>query len=118
MKILVIDDLRNFIEDYPDDEIYVARTSEEALRLFQEHDSFNLVYFDHDLGWEDTTRVVASMLEEKAFFGEQFPIGECFVHTANSVGAKWLMSALKSAGYKVSRIDAEKLFISEIPVVE
>lgn len=111
---LLIDDLRDFkVDAVPAGvEVVIARTSAEGLQAIAERpQGFDKVFFDHDLGGEDTTRPVALELEERAYFGNAYPIGEVVIHTSNSVGAQWLGSSLGRV-YTTRNIFAGDLFTS------
>lgn len=112
MRILVIDDIRNLRAEFAaDHEVHVARNSQEAFDLIETLGKFDIMCFDHDLGGDDTTRPVVSMLEERGFLGNPVPIGHCIVHTANISGAAWIMSGLKAAGYDPVRVYAGDYFL-------
>lgn len=109
---LLIDDLRDFKEGAVPEgvELTIARTSAEALSAIREsRDGFTKVFFDHDLGGDDTTRPVALHLEEMAFLGETYPIDEVIIHTSNSVGAQYLTASLERA-YPLRSIFAGDIF--------
>jgi len=114
MSILLIDDLRDFREEYKPDNYDIARTSEEAIQLLSENE-YDTVYWDHDLGGDDTTMEVVSWLLRRSIEGDRKNIGTCYVHTSNPVGAVNLKNAFESRYllYKVIRIDASQLFIVE-----
>lgn len=109
---LLIDDLRNFKENaVPNDvEVIIARDSAQALTIIQENpQGFTKVFFDHDLGGDDTTRPVALHLEEQAFLGDAYPIEEVVIHTSNSVGAQYLRASLERS-YPTRSIFAGDIF--------
>lgn len=111
-RYLLIDDIRNFIpEVVAGAEVVVARDSDSALCALQENRDrgFDMIFFDHDLGENDTTRRVAVMLEEMAFNGSPYPVGTVVVHTSNSVGRSWLVASL-GRSYRVRTVDALTLF--------
>lgn len=110
MKILVIDDLRNPLEWMKNDnDIVIARTSDDAMEILQGETAFDQIYFDHDLGGDDTTRPAALYLEELAYFGNAYPVGEVIVHTSNSTGGDWIVRGLKDH-YNVKRVFAGDYF--------
>lgn len=111
MRILVIDDLRNLRDDFAaDHEVVIARTSKDGLDALNGGTDFDMVFFDHDLGGDDTARPVVAFLEEKSFFNERVNIGHCVVHTSNISGGDWIMSGLKAAGYMAQRVYAGDYF--------
>lgn len=89
MRRLVIDDLR--IMRFP---ARYARTSAAAIEALADPAGYDEVWFDHDLGGDDTTRPVALWLEEQAFHGRGVAIGRCVVHTDNPVGRDVLRDQL------------------------
>ena len=100
MRRLVIDDLRVMVFDA----VY-ARTSAAAIDLLGRDGTFDEVWFDHDLGGDDTTRPVALWLLERAFYGRAVPIGRCIVHTDNAPGRDHLRAQLGSH-YETLSVDA------------
>ncbi|WP_234326351.1 cyclic-phosphate processing receiver domain-containing protein [Streptomyces sp. NRRL S-495] len=81
----------------------IARTSQEGVRLLEEHrDSYvDELWLDHDLGGDDTVMPVVTLLEQAAFDGRPFRIGEVLVHSANPVAPQpW--SGRSSAGATAS----------------
>lgn len=89
---MYIDDIRNPPEG---DDWIIFRDSESALDFLQKNlNNVEMISFDHDLGGDDTTRIVASFLEEKAYWeGKKLKI-KTKVHSANPVGKAWLQKAL------------------------
>ena len=116
-RILVIDDLRSFTDEalssaeFKNAEITYARTSDEGMQELKGHDDhyFDVIYFDHDLGGEDTTKPVALYLEEKAYFGAPYD-AKIVIHSSNSAGVNWLAQSLRH--YDVKIIDARECFHS------
>ena len=105
MKILVIDDVR--VMDF---ECEYARNSQEGAYKLAFNGPWDEVWFDHDLGGDDTTRSIVIGLESAAMMNMKIPkIGKCIVHTSNSSARNWLVDGLKNAGYEV--------FITNPPVV-
>lgn len=99
MKALLIDDLRSPLPDFArEHDFAIVRTSQEALDLLSTHPVFDAVFFDHDLGGDDTTRRVATFLREQDFLGQKVQVGEYYIHTANPVGGKWLTMELNGLG--------------------
>lgn len=111
MRILLVDDLRNFRPEISKTHsVMIARTSKDALSILSEDpDGFDAIFLDHDLGGEDTTRPIAFYLEEKAFLEDWYPVGRIFIHTSNSVGRKWIYDSL-NRGYSVNLVDASVYF--------
>ena len=110
MRVLLIDDLRDFIN--PPAKYDIARTSDEAIHLLSVN-SYTGVFWDHDGGGEDTTMKVVSWLLENAIQDNRIEIGDCIIHTANPVGAVNLKNALESRFlmYKTIRLNAPDYFI-------
>ena len=114
---MVIDDIRNPLPDHDmfsgDNDVLIARTSIEALSMLEDNRKHGLsaLFLDHDLGADDTTRCIASMLEERAFFSNPYPVDTIYIHTSNSVGRKWIADAL-SRFYRVVMVDAGQFFTS------
>jgi len=54
MKILFVDDSqerRDFMrKSFPDDIVFTAETSENAIKHMQSEKDFDIIYLDHDLG--------------------------------------------------------------------
>lgn len=97
---LVIDDVRNF--KFP--AVY-ARSSLEALNILTPSSEWDEVWFDHDLGGDDTIYPVIHFIEECAFFGRVLPIKQVVIHTSNPVGRKMIDRALQPL-YSVMHVDA------------
>lgn len=98
MKRLVIDDVRimNFDCTY-------ARNSEEGIAdLFEPWDE---VWFDHDLGGDDTIYPVILYIMETAFYGRILPLGKVVIHTDNPVGRAMIEQQL-GRYYKVVHVNA------------
>lgn len=86
---LYIDDIRN--PDTSKDWI-IVRSSSEAINFINKNGIPNFISFDHDLGGEDTARIVVNhLIEEVLNKNLAFPPGFTFkVHSANPVGAEWI----------------------------
>jgi NAD+-processing family protein with receiver domain len=82
---LWVDDLR----DPPAADWAVARTSAEAIERLAAG-GYDELSLDHDLGGDDTTRVVVRWLCDHP---DRWP-GEVRVHTANPVGREWLLGMI------------------------
>lgn len=111
MTTVVIDDLRNLLPEHvPSSGLVVARTSQAALTVLASLSEVDTIYFDHDLGGDDTTRPVVAYLEERAFFGNPLPVRSCVVHTSNISGGDWIMAGLRAAGYAPVRVHSSEFF--------
>jgi hypothetical protein len=99
-RIVLIDDLRSFVDGRP---AQVARTSVEGVEALERHRARRLdeLWLDHDLGGEDTIWPVVELLERAAFDGDPFDIGTIYVHSANPPGAAKIRQALERWGYHV-----------------
>lgn len=102
MEILVIDDLRSL----PGSAVTYARTSAAALDLLELPGGWDEVWFDHDLGGDDTTIPVLDRICELAASGTPVRIGLAVIHTSNSSGRDTLRRSLERWGYPVRVIDA------------
>lgn len=91
--ILFIDDERSL----DGEDVEIARTSKDALQLLAEN-SYSEIWFDHDLGGDDTTIPVVDYLAEMAFNGNPYP-ARMVIHTANPVGRENIKRALERWGY-------------------
>lgn len=81
MNNLWIDDLRPAPEGW-----LWAKTSQEAIAAIDANDNFSMISFDHDLGGDDTSRVVVLWLCEH---DDKWP-ASAKVHSMNPIGAEWL----------------------------
>jgi hypothetical protein len=98
---LVIDDLRT----HQAGGLHL-RSSASALEWFQQnpHQRIPELWLDHDLGGDDTIRPVVHYLEERCYNGDPAQIDCIYVHTANDVGARWIMSSrLLTEHYRMLR---------------
>ena len=119
-KTLLIDDLRSFRDDPTLDvnNIYVARSSQQAIELLDTM-SFDDVWWDHDLGGDDTTQFVADYLLKNAIVaGDVHPIKTCYIHTSNSVGALNLKNTLESRYLNYSCVRVDQTTTNEIFTVQ
>lgn len=114
MKSLLIDDLRVFRDQFTPEDLDVARTSSEAIKLL-DINQYDNIFWDHDLGGDDTSMTVASWLLQKGVSGDRYAVETCYIHTANPVGAINLKNTLESRflNYKCVRLDASKVFRAE-----
>lgn len=94
MKRLMIDDMRSFARTMSEDVAY-ARSSGAGIKAIRDDGPWDEVWFDHDLGGEDTIYPVVLWLLENAFYGQIAPIGECVIITANPVGRQMLEESLR-----------------------
>lgn len=78
---LWIDDIRLPPEGY-----LWAKTSDEAIEMIKDNDSFYHISFDHDLGGNDTSRKVVLWLCEN---DDKWP-SVASVHSMNPIGKEWL----------------------------
>ena len=82
---MYLDDIRNPKGDFD----FIARTSNEAIRIMESLDCPEFISFDHDLGGSDTAMSVVKFmvnmdLDEPGWIPSDFTF---FVHSANPVGA-------------------------------
>ncbi|MDG6100869.1 hypothetical protein Daura_01965 [Dactylosporangium aurantiacum] len=98
--VILIDDLRSFVDGRPAE---VARTSAEGVELLRRHraDRIDELWLDHDLGGEDTTWPVVELLELAAFEQHPFDVGVVLIHSANPPGGAKMLQALRRWGYPV-----------------
>ena len=91
---LYIDDIREPKGEFD----FIARTSNEAIRIMESLDCPEFISFDHDLGGDDTAMAVVKYmvnrdLDETGFIPDNFTF---FVHSANPVGAANLSGYLNA----------------------
>ncbi len=91
---LYIDDIRDPKNNYD----YIARSSDEAIKIMKMVDCPTFISFDHDLGGDDTAmKVVKWMAEKDLDTPGWIPLSFTFnVHSANPVGAANLSGYLNS----------------------
>lgn len=95
LRILVVDDLR-----IPNErllalgEVTLARTEAQGIQELQTR-RHEVVFFDHDLGGEETTRSLVTWLEEAAALGHPHPMTGALIHSSNPSGAAWLHQGLR-----------------------
>lgn len=101
--VLLVDDLRDFVEIPPDWIVLIARTSEEALTLLRINNSLSWyrIFLDHDLGGSDTTIPVVDYLSQRAFNGNPVLVEGIALQTSNPVGKRTIRTALTHYGYNV-----------------
>lgn len=105
---MVIDDERRFREPALERRVEHFTTSgagfRRIMRAIEQGEVIEELWLDHDLGGDDTTRdIVTMMVEDAVIFDRPWPIDHVFVHSSNSVGADWIEETLKPY-YNVSRI--------------
>ena len=92
---LFLDDERHPVRH--DRDVWIARTSLEAIDLIKEKGCPTIMLLDHDLGYGDDVtsifypRFVALILDGEVRFPEGF---KCHVHSMNPVGAENLRSKI------------------------
>lgn len=113
-KQLLIDDLRNFKAEFLPENLDIARTSSEAIKLLNRN-SYSVVYWDHDLGEEDTSMVVADWLYEQSINGLRHDINLCVIHSSNPAGIRNLLIIFDSSvlSYRSMVINARDFFVVE-----
>lgn len=99
MVDLLIDDLRDFKINLKPQNYHIARISKEAINLIEKY-QYNTVYWDHDLGGNDTSIKVIDYLTERSLRGDKYRIDLCVIRTSNPVGALNLQSAFNSIPLK------------------
>lgn len=99
--IVLIDDERDFKQQFQQDDIVVLRNSESAINWFKnmpKDAKIDQVWFDHDLGivdnHPDTTIPVSRFLEEMFLNGKNLNIRQFVIHTSNPVGGKQLYTTM------------------------
>lgn len=110
-RILFIDDLRDpfgKLSEYcgfdpDDDEIVWVKTSKDALDTLAHDKQWDQVFFDHDLGGNDTSMIVAQTLCELAFHEVLDPqeFADCVIITSNPVGRVNLRETLQRWNFTV-----------------
>lgn len=106
MKVLVIDDDRT-----PKFEAKVVRSSDEAIPLIL-YDYWDEVWFDFDLGGDDSAAEIIYAIEESAFWGRIPDIKKVIIHTSNPVGRKLLEQTL-SKWYNIEHQDLNNFIIKD-----
>lgn len=96
MAILFIDDLRDPPPSLVGD-IIVARTSVDALNILKTDTqvSFDEIWFDHDLGGDDTTMPVVDYLCYLSAHDTPASVGRFVVHSANPVGVRTILASFR-----------------------
>lgn len=112
MRILVIDDMREF-KTPPEGEVVYARTSALGKRILRSDKKWDKIYLDHDLGYigrggdADTVRPIISYIEEHSdeFAGIQF-----YVITSNGYAGDMMMRSLSTSGLIAFRLNPSNSF--------
>lgn len=99
-RVLIIDDDRLY--GAPETAVR-AYTSAEAINRLSERSVWDEIWFDHDLGGDDTSMAVVEYLEQRHADDDPIWVGCVFVHSMNVVGAANLVRAL-SGMYPTRRI--------------
>ena len=95
VKHLWIDDFR----EPPDSSWLWAKSSREALAMWEEHRDIGYIAFDYDLGGSDTSLPVLLKIEAEAHLGKRKP-PRWNAHTANPVGRVHIETIMsKAMGY-------------------
>lgn len=96
--VILIDDLRSFVDGRPAE---VARSSAGGVELLRRHRAARIdeLWLDHDLGGDDTIWPVVELLELAAFEERPFDVGVILVHSANPAGGATMLRALRRWGY-------------------
>lgn len=114
--IVIIDDERTFSTLLSHDIVHL-RSSDEAVAwlgkwwsdnwsrpLGSETVVIDELWFDHDLGGEDTAVPVARYLNTLAHHVDRLPIGRILIHSQNPVGSKNLWGWLSGVGLSCARV--------------
>lgn len=105
--VLVVDDERDIRRDLVPSgtDVVVCRSSSEAISSIREisdsHRPVEQIWFDHDLGGDDTIMPFVHEIVELHQRGLLPPVGQFVVHTSNPVGAELLMKILEDVGNTV-----------------
>lgn len=114
-NVLLIDDLRDFKVERENTALSIARNSADALQIISQQNTWDEIWFDHDLGEVDgridTTMRVVDYLSEQAFFGPPVDVGNVYIHTSNPVGRKQIQAAMRRYGYNAITVEASDYFI-------
>jgi len=115
---LVIDDLRVFRFSCT-----YARTSQEAIDQLYNHGPWRYVFWDHDLGGDDTAVKILNWVNMESdaealttWFGDQIQNAHHYVHTSNPVGADRIVDELRGWNCAtVKRIDPKPMLTGWLP---
>lgn len=112
--VLLIDDLRDFKVEPENTAMTVVRNSAEALKVLEGQNTWDEIWFDHDLGEVDgridTTMRVVDYLSEKSFNGDPVNVGTVYIHTSNPVGRKQIQASMHRFGYRTVIVEASNHF--------
>lgn len=109
MKILILEDSpeygRMLSRQFKSNHIMpvVAANAQEAIKLLDESNRFEVATLDHDLGaldgttGQDVARHIVSMEKTKR-------PGRIYVHSRNNAGAEAILAIFKEAGVEASRV--------------
>jgi len=81
--------------------IVTATTSDEAVKKLQEHDSWDILMLDHDLGGEifvESTKENTGFQVAKFIRKNNIKFGQCLLHSMNPVGVKNMLEELEGLG--------------------
>lgn len=109
MRILVIDDERNFNPLFSDPNIdaTMCRNIFDATLLIEDELGWDQVWLDHDLGMGSPEVYALCMFaEEMAYNGHPLPVKEFVIHSSNPVGRERMKAALDKY-YNVRMVRAE-----------
>ncbi len=118
IKQIVVDDLRSHRDDLDVEEGWLfLRTGADAVEFFAKNSDLEIeaVYFDHDMGGDDTTRELALYFEERAYFNKPVKVQKIYLHTSNSSGRAWLYASLRNYPnvHKVHSDDVNLIYVGE-----
>lgn len=94
---LFLDDLRqppNPTEENNFNAFFVARSTEQAIRIIKEFGWPDFMSLDHDLGGDDTVMVFLKRLVSEIWTDQTIP--DYFIHSANPVGSENIRSFMES----------------------
>lgn len=113
MTILLIDDLRDF-RVTPKENLIIARNSAEGMKALQtaheNREKFTSIWFDHDLGGDDTTMRIVDYMSEQGYNDTPVQVDQVYVHTSNRVGREQILRSLRNYGYPAVPVDANVYF--------
>jgi hypothetical protein len=103
--VLCIDDDRSFGPSFNGKLIVYARDSASAIAFIETSwEIIAEIFFDHDLGGDDTSMRVVDYIDEKVFRNELAPDGRVFrIQSANPPGAQRIREALSRHHFEYKR---------------
>ncbi|MFC4065901.1 cyclic-phosphate processing receiver domain-containing protein [Actinoplanes subglobosus] len=115
--IVLIDDLRSFVDGRPAE---VARTSAAGVELLTSLRAGRVdeLWLDHDLGGDDTIWPVVEVLERAAFENDPVDVGVIIVHSANPTGAARIAQVLRRWNYPVRLAPGHPAVAYETPATD